>query len=173
MLDVFHGDRVDAGKRFVEQDELGIDGQRPGNLAAAALAARQLHAHALAHFLQAEFIDQLLEALHAVHFVKASHLHDGENVVFDTHGPEDRSFLGQVAHAFLGAAVHRKAGDFLLAEENSSGVGLDQPGDHIEAGGLAGAVRAEQADNFALLHLNGDAFDDRPFAVFLDQVRAK
>ena len=36
---------------------------------------------------------------------------------------------------------------------------LIRPVDHVEHGGFAGAVRAEQADGFALAHIEADAFD--------------
>ena len=170
MLDVFHGDRVDAGEGLVEQDELRIDGQRPGDLAAAALTAGKLYALALTHFLQTEFLDQGLEPLEAVFLVKPGHLHNREDVVFHGHGPEDRGFLGEIAHAFLGTLVHREASDLFFPEENAAGIGLDQAGDHIEAGGFAGAVGAEQAHDLALFHFDRHALDDRAFAVFFDQV---
>ena len=39
VADVADGDRVDAGQRFVEQDEFRLRGQRPGDLDAPPLAA--------------------------------------------------------------------------------------------------------------------------------------
>jgi hypothetical protein len=45
-LDLDHRDRVDAGKRLVQQDEARLRGQRAGDLDAAALAARQRQAPA-------------------------------------------------------------------------------------------------------------------------------
>jgi len=39
--DIVNGDRVDAGKRLIEQDEIGLGRQRPGNFTAPPLAARR------------------------------------------------------------------------------------------------------------------------------------
>src|SRR5256885_12218978 len=40
--DVVHGDRIDARERLVQQHEFGLGDERPGNLQAPPLAARQL-----------------------------------------------------------------------------------------------------------------------------------
>src|SRR5690606_4887892 len=55
----------------------------------------------------------------------------------------------QVAHAQAGPPVHRFAGDVAAVEHDAAGVGRHQADDHVETGGLAGAVRAEQADDLA------------------------
>ena len=39
LLDVADGDRVDAGKGLIQQDEIGFGGQCPGDLNAPALTA--------------------------------------------------------------------------------------------------------------------------------------
>src|SRR5579871_6790661 len=59
FLQVKNGDGIDAGKRFVEQDERGVDAQAAGDLNAAALAARQGVPAVLPDVLQSQFIDQL------------------------------------------------------------------------------------------------------------------
>ena len=46
-------------------------------------------------------------------------------------------------------------------------VRLHQAGDHVEAGGLAGAVRAEQPDRLAALQVDRDVPHHRPLAVAL------
>ena len=125
VLDVFHGDRVDAGEGFIEQDKLRVDGQRPGNFAAAAFATRELDTLALADFLEAELVDQRLEPLQPVFFVEAGHLHDREDIVFHAHAAENGGFLCQVTDSLLGALVHGKPGDFLFAEEDAAVVGLE------------------------------------------------
>ena len=50
-----------------------------------------------------------------------------------------------------------------------AGVGLDHAAGHAKAGGLAGAVGAEQADDLAVLDLEVDAVDHAPAAVDLHQ----
>ncbi len=44
-------------------------------------------------------------------------------------------------------------------------IGLDQAGDHVKAGGLAGAVRAEQADGFPALDIKAHMPNHMPAAI--------
>ena len=48
-------------------------------------------------------------------------------------------------------------------------VGIDLPGDHVEAGGFAGTVRPQEAHNLSLLHFHGNTFHDGTDPVFLDK----
>ena len=73
---------------------------------------------------------------------------------------EDRGFLRQIADAEPGALIHRQLGDVVAVEFDGAAIGLDQPGDHVEHGGLAGAVRAEQADRLAAADIDADAAHD-------------
>ena len=41
LLKILHGQRVDPGKRLVEQNERGLQGQRAGDFQPAALSARE------------------------------------------------------------------------------------------------------------------------------------
>ena len=50
----------------------------------------------------------------------------------------------------------------MAIELDAAAVGLDQPGDHVEHGGLAGAVGTQQADRLAAAHMDADALDDFP-----------
>ena len=63
LLDVLHGNRVDAGERFVENDELRLDGQTAGYLRAATLTTGELVTFVLAHLAQTELGDEALQCL--------------------------------------------------------------------------------------------------------------
>ena len=89
------------------------------------------------------------------------------SVVLDRHLAEDGSFLRQVADALLGALVHREAGQFVVVDEDAALVRDDLAGNHVEARGLAGAVRAQEAHDLTLAHFHRDALHDRADAVFL------
>ena len=56
-----------------------------------------------------------------------------------------------------------------LVDADRAGVGRDQADDHVEARRLAGAVRAEQADDFALVERELEAAHDRAAAKALLQ----
>ncbi len=81
---------------------------------------------------------------------------------------KDGRLLSQITDAEAGAAVHGEAGDVVLEEMDGAFVGADDADDHVEGGGLAGAVGAEEADDLAGADVNGDAVDDAALVVLLD-----
>ncbi len=174
-LDVLHGNGVHAGEGFVEQDEGGVDGDGPGDLGPAALAAGELVAEALAHLLEAELLDEGLAAFALILLRKTGHLQHAPDVVLDAQVSEYRGLLRQVSHPHLGAAVYRQVGELgdfavVVFQKYSASVGLDEPDDHIETGGLSGAVRAQKPDDLPLIDLDGDVVYDRAGLVLLNQI---
>ena len=63
VLDVLDRYWVYTCERLVQEDELGVDGQGPCYLAAAALASGELDTVALAYLGETELIDQGLQAV--------------------------------------------------------------------------------------------------------------
>ena len=88
------------------------------------------------------------------------HFQHGADVLLDSQAAEDRGFLRQIADAEPRAAVHRHRGDVEAVDLDRAFVDRHQAGDHVEAGRLAGAVGAEQADGLAGAHAERDAVDD-------------
>uniref|UniRef100_A0A1I7Y9Y7 RNA polymerase beta subunit n=1 Tax=Steinernema glaseri TaxID=37863 RepID=A0A1I7Y9Y7_9BILA len=171
LLDVAHGDRVDTGERFVEQDELGRGGQCPGNLHPAPLTTGQAHAQVVADVADVKFLQQafkLLAATIAVEFLAG--LEDRHDVVGHRQLAKDRGFLRQVADAGTCATMHGLVADVQVVDQHAALVGLYQADDHVEAGGLAGAVGAEQADDLAAVDGQADITHDLPAFVGLGQV---
>lgn len=165
---------VDAREGLVEQDERRVDGHRARDLRTAPFAARKLDAEALAHLLQAELLDQRLDALVLVFLREIGHFEYGADVVLDRQAAEDRCLLCQVAHAHLGAFVDRLLGQFgdlafVVLEEDAPFVGLDKPHDHVESRGLAGSVGAEQSDDLPLVDVDRDVVDDGTGLIFFDK----
>src|ERR1700733_12509370 len=66
FLQVENGDGIDAGKRFVEEDEGWIDAQTAGDFHAPPFAAGQRVATILPNVLQAKFIDKFFHLLAAL-----------------------------------------------------------------------------------------------------------
>src|SRR5690606_4459889 len=60
-------------------------------------------------------------------------------------------------------------GDVAAVEHDAPGVGGDQPDDHVEAGGLAGAVGAKQADHLAGVEGEAELAHHLALLVFLAQ----
>src|ERR1700722_6907511 len=149
--------------------ELGRDGsaparpplprQRPPTRDPAALAPRQRDRRRLAQAGDVEFLEQRVEIVLAPLGVGLDHFEHGADVLLDTETAKDRGLLRQIADAEPGALIHRQLGDVAAVEFDAALVGFDQAGGHVEHGGLAGAVRAEQADGFAFAHIEADAFD--------------
>jgi two-component system nitrogen regulation response regulator GlnG len=79
--------------------------------------------------------------------------------LLDRHAAEDRGFLRQVTDAHAGALVHRQGGDVAAVQGDGPGIDRDQAGDHVEAGGLAGAVGAQQAGHLAATQPQAHALD--------------
>ena len=67
------------------------------------------------------------------------------------------------ARRYIGSLVTSRPS--ILIEPSSAG---NQPGDHVEHGGLAGAVRPEQSDRFAAADVEADAADDGALLEALD-----
>ena len=156
LLDVSDGNRIDAGKGFVEQHEGGPAGQCPGDFHTPPLAARKRDRRRLAQMGHAELVEKRFQILRPLPAVGLDHLQHGADVVLHRQAAEDRGFLRQIADAEPCAAIHRQAGDVEAVEPDRAVVGLDQPGDHVEAGRLARAIGAEQADGLAALHREAD-----------------
>ena len=72
----------------------------------------------------------------------------------DQHLGVERVVLGQVADPPLGLAP--ALGEGHAVEPDGPGVGLEVLGDHPHGGGLAGPVRAQEADHLAPVHAEGD-----------------
>ena len=109
-LQLRDGDRVDAGERLVEQEELRLDGQRPGDLRAPPLAAREGVGGLPAQVRDAQLVEQLVEEhrLLAAGQVRPG-LEDGRDVVLDGELAEHRGLLRQVGDAQARAPVHGQA----------------------------------------------------------------
>ena len=100
-----------------------------------------------------ELGEQRVEFALARALVGLDDFEDGPDVVFDRQAAEDRGFLRQVADSEARAAVHRHPGDVVAVEQDVAAVGRHEAGDHVEAGGLARAVGAEEADRLAAAHV--------------------
>src|SRR5690606_17016124 len=167
-LDLDDGNGIDAGERFVEQDETRPARERARDLEAPALAAREAHAEAVAPLRDLQVAQQLLERGFALGAVQVgARFEYRADVGGRRQVAEHRRLLRQVADAEAGALVHRQARDVAPVEQDASPVDRDQADDHVEAGGLARAVRSEQTDDLAGAHLEGDVVDDPAAAVLL------
>ncbi len=169
-LEVFDGDGIDAGEGFVEEDEGGVGDEGAGDFEFASFAAGEGDGFLVAGFGEAELFHEAGGFFAALEGGFAGGFEDGEEVLFDGHALEDGRFLGEVAHAFAGALIHGELGDVEAVEHDLAAVGDDHSHDHAEGGGFAGAVAAEEADDFAVSDFKGDLVNDGASGVAFDQV---
>ena len=109
-----------------------------------------------------KFLEQRIEIAFAELLVRLDDLQHRADVVLHRQPAEDRRLLRQIADAEPGALVHRQVRDVEAVDLDRAGIGADQPGDHVEDGGLAGAVRAEQPDRLAAAKRQRHVVDHEP-----------
>src|SRR5690606_30935855 len=171
LLDIVHRYRVHPGKGLVQQDELRICGQRPGNLGPSTLATGQAHPQAVTQMVDMEFTQQRIQlALAALLVEVLARLQDGHDVVRHAELAEDRGLLRQIADAAPCPPVHGQMGDILAVDHDVAAVGPHQTDVHVETGGLAGAVGAEEPDHLAAVALQRDILDHAAGLVGLGQM---
>ena len=78
-------------------------------------------------------------------------------VLGDGERREHAAAARHLRHAARGDLVRRRVGDLAPVEDHRAAVGLDHAGDRLQQRRLAGAVRAEQRDDLALVDLEVDA----------------
>lgn len=97
------------------------------------------------------------------------HFEHGQNVLFHGQPAKDRSFLRQIADAEARATIHRHPRHFIAVDRDHAFIHRHEAGDHVETGGLAGAVRPEQANGLATPHNQRHAVDDAARVIGLRQ----
>ncbi len=171
LFDIANRNRVDAGKRFVQQDELGRGGQCASNFHTTTLATGQAHAKVVANVVDVELLQQVFQLRATAIPVKLlASLQDRHDVVGDREFAEDRRFLRKIADTGAGATVHRLVADVQIVNQHAALVRLNQADDHVETGGLAGTVGAEQADDLAAVNRQADIAHDLTAFIGLGQM---
>src|SRR5690554_887159 len=157
LLDIAHRDGIDSGKRLVEQDKLGVGRQRTGNFYTPPLASRQGHPEAVLDVGNMKLLQQGFQSLQSLLAVEvAPGFENGEDIIAHRELAKYRGFLGQVADTGAGTAMDGRARQVLFVDKDPALIGCHQTGDHIKAGGLAGAIGAQQTDNLTAVDLQRD-----------------
>ncbi len=154
--------RVEARRRLVEEDELGIVHEGQGHRQALLLSARERHVVGVGLVDELHEVEQLprVPAPRVVAAVEVQRL-TGRDLVEQARALE----LDAEARADLPAVVAQvEAEDLDLAL-----VRLGQSLDHLQGGGLAGAVGAEEAEDLAPLDVEVQAVDGQHVRVALAQ----
>src|SRR5690606_23768809 len=142
--------RIEVVGRLVEQDDIAALLQELGHVHTVALAARKR-----------AYLLLLVAALE----VEGGAIGSGVNLVLaeldDVVAARNLLPHGLVRIERIAALVHITE-LHRLADADRAAVGLLLPGDHAEERGLAGAVRADDADDAARRKLEGEVVDQKP-----------
>ncbi len=166
VLDVGDGEGVDVGKGFVEEKERGLRDEGAGDFQTAPLAAGESGGSLVAQMSEMELLEERLKR----EIFVGKGLENAEDVLLDGKGAENGGLLREIAKAEMRPFVNGKCGDVLPLEEDFTAFRLDKANGDVEGGGLAGAVGAKKADNFARLYVKGEAVKDWLAAVALDEI---
>ena len=145
--------RVERPEGLVEEQHLGLDGERPGERHALALPARELGRVAIGESVE---MDELQELLHPLVDLLLRPLADRQpegDVVLHGHVLEGGVVLEHEADA---AVLDRDVGGVAVGDHDSTPVGLLEPGDHAQERRLPAAARTEQRRQRAVRHIDRD-----------------
>ncbi len=163
---------VEAAGGLVKQQDLRFGSQRPRQLHAFLGAERQAGNRDMGDVVKVEIADDLMDALVEFGLAAAdpgqfqrvadnvavgAGMGADPNVVEHRQIGKQRDVLKGAADADFGDPVRRTRQDARAFHENVAGARLVEPAQAIEECGLAGAVRPDQAEDLALMHVEGNA----------------
>ncbi len=155
---------IQRAERFVQQENLRFVRERTRHGHALLLAARKLARQALVHAFQRDELEQFLAAGAPVGGLHAPYAQREFDVVGHGHVAEQRIVLEHQADATIAGAHVR---DVLAMQGDASVIDAGQAGDGPQQGALAAARRAQQDEELALAHLEGNVVDDGLFLISL------
>ena len=156
-----------AGGGLVHQEEAGLVGEGDGEFEALQVAVGQ-HAGAAGGLVaEADLVEELVGFGHEQGAGGAPALGEtaggGDeghlDVLADGHAGEARGDLEGAADAAAPDGAGRQAGDGPASQGHGPGVRPELAADHVEAGGLAGAVGADEGEHLAGCDGEGDGLD--------------
>ena len=158
-------DRVEAGERLVEHAQLGVAQERGGELHLLAHTLAQALHVLIRGFSQTNTLEPAQRSRSGVAAAEALELAEVDHHVDDLLLGVETTLLGQIGEAIQVLSFER------LAEElDATGVGAHDVHDHADRRGLAGAVRAEQAEDLAWSNLERNGGERYFFAVAFPDV---
>ena len=108
---------------------------------------------------------QLFAAVLPLRLAQRQRLQNRHDVLLDCHFAKNRFFLRQITHPEPRALVHWIIGDVGAGKNDAATVWPNESDNHVKGRRLAGAVRAEQADDLAGAGVNIDSINDRAAAI--------
>jgi hypothetical protein len=115
-----------------------------------------------ANLLQAELLDQLGHFCFARARLAKTGFQNQSQVLLHRQSARHKRRLRQIGDAETRPVVKRHSGDIVIVQRDHAGVGHQHAGQHLEGGGFARAIGAQQTHDFAALKLQRDVFDHPP-----------
>ena len=128
-LNFNHRNRVDAGKRFVEQNKTRTSGQGASDFGTTALTARDCWCQVLTNTGDLKFVQKLFKFFLDLFLGERTavfvglQLKNGLNIFFDRQRSENTVFLRKVSNSDAGALVNGEVLNRLSVQKNLSSVG--------------------------------------------------
>jgi hypothetical protein len=148
---------IQGAERFVEQQDLWLVRERARHGDTLLLASGELARQALVHAFEGYQLEQLLPAGPAIGGLHAPDAQCEFDVVGHGHVAEQRVVLEDEADAAIPGAHVR---DVAAVKRDAAVVDTREAGDGPQQGALAAARGAQEHEEFALAHLDGDVVDD-------------
>ena len=164
---------MNAGEGLVENDDVRVEHEQAAQFQELLLAAGERPAVLVPQMVYGEKLQDLhrlrVEVLPAPARIHGKRRH--VEVLKHGHAAERAGHLKGAAEPGLRHQVGRQVVDARVVQIDGSAGRLDRAVQHICERGLAGAVRADQADQLCALHLEADALQDMQTAeVLVDTV---
>src|SRR6202030_4654239 len=164
----------DAGCRLVEQNDLRIERERGGDVEQLLLALGErrggcvqpaIETEDARHFARAgadrRVGGKAREQMPALALARDERGCDG---LLDGELRKDRNELKRACESLLGKFDRTDAGDALSPKQNVAGRGLKEPGEQVDQGRLAGAVRPDGGDELVGGNSDADVLQRAEFA---------
>ncbi len=155
--DVLAALRVDGDGRLIEENEFRTMGDAASDIESAEKAAGKLLRVELAEIFEADEFDCVIDTFFTLGFIFNIETAEKVDIVLNFELFEDGNFLENDADLTLqvvGGGGHGFTEDF-----DSSLVELEERKETVDGRRLAGAVRAEQAEDFAFFDVEGKVVD--------------
>ena len=151
--------RGEAGHGLVEQQHLGLGGERAGDLEPLAPGRAEALGRRIGDGAEADVIDHLARLVAGGGGAGIAQEGADHHVVQHRHGLERQRHLEGAGDAEARALLRRQAGDVPALEMHGAGGRTEIAGQAVEEGRLAGAVGPDQPEHLALLDGDGGVVD--------------
>ena len=143
-------DRVDAGERFIEQNNAWLGNETACDLKPPFFTTRNVMRLRPADPRDVKLLEQLFAAAAALLAIHADEFHDCQQILLDCQLAKHALFLGKIPHAAVPRSLeHRPMRDLFVVEQHLARIGQHHPACHTKAGCLAGTVGPQQPDDLA------------------------